>query len=261
MEAKFGRSGGDRRAALGRTLRRLAAAALAVAVAACSNVGDGADVADPYEGFNRRVHGFNKNADTVILKPVSAIYGTVVPRPMRRGVDNVVNNLSLPGKLVNHVLQGDMRDAGETFARFGMNTVFGLGGVLDPAADAGLYERDTDFGETLARWGVRQGAYIELPVFGPSSERDLAGRIVDFAIDPVSNVLPADALELRRAGEVANLVNQRHELRGVVEALLYESADSYTALRIAYLQNKSRRLGGGLSEDDLEDPYADLELE
>jgi phospholipid-binding lipoprotein MlaA len=211
---------------------------------------------DPYEAANRQVHAFNKAADRAVLRPVATAYGEVVPGPARQGITNLASNLSLPGSALNHALQGDASDATGTILRFGMNTLFGFGGLLDPAADAGLYARDTDFGETLARWGVREGAYVELPLLGPSSERDLAGRIVDAVIDPVGNALSGDAATANAALQVTNVVGLRYELRAIVDALLYESADSYAAQRIAYLQNKAAGISGGTSSDDLEDPYA-----
>ncbi|MEO0914493.1 MAG: VacJ family lipoprotein [Pseudomonadota bacterium] len=212
---------------------------------------------DPYEATNRAIHGFNKGLDRNLLRPVSEGYGTVVPKPARTGVSNVVSNINEPLTFINHSLQGDFDDAGATFFRFAVNTVFGFGGLLDIGTDAGIIERPTDFGETLAVWGVRQGAYLELPVFGPSSERDLAGRVVDLAMNPTRYVLPTTEQQVLAGASVADVVNTRYEFRSVVDALLYESADSYAAARIAYLQNKARALGGGeLSDDDLEDPYA-----
>ncbi len=224
---------------------------------ACTDTGGtGVSARDPYEAQNRAVHEFNRSLDKNVLRPVSQGYGKTVPEPVRESVSNAVSNLELPGVFINHILQGDGEDAAETFVRFAMNSSFGLAGLRDPAADAGVFARDTDFGETMGVWGVRQGAYVELPFFGASSERDFAGRIVDYAIDPVSNLLESPAAEYRAAGTVVDIVNQRYEFTGVIDTLLYESADSYTAQRIAYLQNKSQSISGGVTEEDLEDPYA-----
>jgi elongation factor Ts len=94
-----------------------------------------------------------------------------------------------PADIVNNVLQLRLVKASENLLRFGMNTVFGLGGLFDVASAAGMPENDTDFGETLHIWGVGEGAYLEVPFIGPSTERDLAGAVVDILIDPL-NQLP-----------------------------------------------------------------------
>ncbi|WP_161863019.1 MlaA family lipoprotein [Algicella marina] len=238
-------------------IARLSLAIVALGVAGCTDTSElSSGNQDPYEDTNRKVHAFNKGLDKNLLKPTSEAYGGVVPQPVRKGISNAVTNINEPLAFINHALQGDFDDAGATFARFAVNTVFGFGGLLDIGTDAGIYERPTDFGETMAVWGVREGAYVELPVFGPSSERDVAGRVVDFAMNPTTYVLTPTQQQVLAGATVADIVNQRYEFASVINALLYESADSYSAARIAYLQNKAQALSGGVSEDDLEDPYA-----
>ncbi len=228
-----------------------------MSLAGCTDTGaGGADAPDPYAPANRQVHAFNKAVDRALVRPAAMAYGTAVPKPVRGGIDNVTANLALPGYFINHLLQGDAASAGETFFRFGLNSTFGLAGLRDPAADAGLFTRKTDFGETLAVWGVRQGAYVELPLLGPSTERAFAGRVVDTAINPVSYVLRSGDLPTYYALNATSLIGARYDYRSIVDALLYESADSYAAQRIAYLQNKAANLGGGTAAEDLEDPYA-----
>lgn len=217
------------------------------------------DAADPWEERNRRVHEFNKKVDVSVVKPVSDAYVDAVPSPIRTGISNGVGNISQPANFINHLLQGDIDDAGATFARFGMNTVFGIGGVLDPATDAGLFDRPTDFGETLAVWGVPSGPYVERPILGPSTVRDSFGRIVQFFADPTTELLEEideDITGYVIAARVGNVLQIRNDLDRVVNALYYESADSYTATRIAYLQNRARALSDRVAESDLEDPNA-----
>jgi hypothetical protein len=55
-----------------------------------------------------------------------------------------------------------------------------------------------------------------------------------------------------------DLVNDRYELDPVMQSLLHESADSYTAQRISYIQNMRARLQGGTDVEQLEDVYADF---
>lgn len=237
---------------------RASAAIFVTALAGCGQpVGNTADAQDPLEPVNRSVHAFNKGLDRTVLKPTSEAYVAIVPRPLREGVSNGSENLSQPLYFVNHVLQGDIRSAMDTFFRFGMNTVLGVGGIADPATDAGIPERPTDFGETLAVWGIDSGPYVELPVFGPSTARDSVGLVVDFIIDPVGRTVPGEYRGYLIGADVAALLQTRQDFARVVEALLYESADSYNASRIAYLQNRAAALNDGqVIAEDLEDIYA-----
>ena len=131
----------------------------------------------------------------------------------------------------------------------------GLGGVLDPAgADFALPEIDTDFGETLHVWGVPEGAYLELPVLGPSTERDLAGMIVNTLIDPVDNWLNRDQRTAKLAARVASKAGDRAQFGSTVDSVLHESADSYAQTRLLYLQHRRFELK---QEQDAIDPYAE----
>ncbi len=230
-------------------------------VAGCSSTPETvAGVSDPLESVNRSIHEYNKVTDRTFVRPASKAYAAVVPGPARRGVSNFASNLNEPIRFINHTLQGDVQSAGATFARFGINTVFGLGGLLDAATDMGVAKRDTDFGETLAVAGVGPGPYLELPFFGPSTVRDAVGLGVDFLIDPEPNVtdIKADS-DVEKAIILADgldVLQFRHEFRGVIDQLLYESSDSYAASRIAYLQARAAKLGGDTLDDvELEDPF------
>lgn len=215
-----------------------------------------AESPDPLEGFNRAMHGFNKGLDRVAIKPGSEAYVAVVPGRARGGISNVATNLLQPVYAANHLLQGDIEDAGTTVMRFGFNTLFGLGGLLDPATEAGMYDNPSDFGETLAVWGVASGPYVELPLFGPSTVRDSFGLAVDIYADPMPRALGHDSWPYIVGIRVADLLQQRNEMSRVIQALYYESADSYSATRIAYLQNRAKTINdGALALEDLEDPY------
>ena len=214
------------------------------------------EIYDPLEPVNRQVHEFNKLVDSNLLRPASEVYGSVVPSDLRAIVDNSANNLATPSHAVNHILQGDLEDAFLTTARFVLNSTIGLAGLFDPATDLGLFENSTDFGETMGVWGVAEGPYLELPFLGASTVRNSVGLAVDFAIDPLRYVIPSPEREYLFVLKGLNLVGQRHEYADLVDVLLYESADSYAAQRLTYLQNKRRNIQGETSLDDLEDPYA-----
>lgn len=235
-----------------------AAGALIASLGACStghNLSEG-EVFDPFESTNRSVHEFNKMMDELVVGPASDVYGSVVPADIRMVVENAARNLGEPNAFVNHILQGDGDDASTTLIRFLLNSTIGFAGLGDPAADMGVFEKPTDFGETLAVWGVNEGAYIELPLLGPSSVRDTVGIVVDLAIDPLNYVVTREQAYYLLALRGINLIGKRHTYDDLISVLLYESADSYAAQRLSYLQNKRHAVSGGTVIEDLEDPYA-----
>ncbi len=222
----------------------------------CSVAPDGVAVHDPYEKMNRKTHAFNKALDRNIVRPVARAYDVVVPDPIEDGVTNFSDNLSLPGKILNNILQGDFKGAGQNTVRFLFNTTYGLGGLLDPSTHWGVEEVDTDFGETLETWGVQEGAYVELPLLGPSTERDAAGFLVDIFLDPASYVLNRPQARVRRTARVGEQLQTRHVLGNQIDEILYESADSYAQARLIYLQNRRFELDKGAGDGYI-DPYID----
>lgn len=219
---------------------------------------------DPFEPTNRKVHGFNKGVDRALVGPASQGVG-IVPEPVRQGVDNLADTLSLPGDIANNILQLRLADAGQNTLRLGVNLTFGLAGLLDVASEAGLEGKPTDFGETLHVWGVGEGPYLELPLAGPSTLRDTVGMVVDTAFDPVSRALPVREANAARAIRLFSRLGDRARFSDTVDSLLYDSADSYAQARLLYLQNRrftlsrGKAVGGadGASEDGFIDPYAD----
>lgn len=237
---------------------KVSAALLCVTVlAACASGTVPSDhINDPFEDVNRSVHEFNKLVDAVALRPVSAVYGATIPKDIRDIVDNGGNNLALPGQVINHTLQGNLAVAIQTTARFLINSTIGIGGLFDPASEMGLFEKDTDFGETLGLWGFAEGPYVELPFLGASTVRGTIGTVVDFGIDPMKYVLPSPEREYLFLLKGVDLIGDRHKYSDLVDVLLYETTDSYASQRLTYLQNKRRALEGETVIEDLEDPYA-----
>ena len=216
---------------------------LTLGLSACASgeLEEGQLIADPYENINRDVHAFNKGLDRGIINPASKAYDFVTPALGKLLLGNVFSHLQLPGLFVNHLLQGDFADAGETLARFTLNTAMGAGGFLDPASEFGADYIETDFGLTLAEWGVEPGVYLALPLFGPSTTRDAVGRVVDSVFSPTSYLVGGDAA---LAARVVEVVDTRDRYRSLIDEVLYESEDSYRATRSAYVQNR-RRVGAG----------------
>lgn len=247
-------------------LRGICAAALLASLAACSTGTPDADgILDPYESANRQVHAFNKSLDTAIVRPLS-LQTERLPVELTQPVVNFADNVGLPGKALNGLLQGNIPVLATNTMRFILNTTVGLGGLLDPAGAIGITEMDTDFGETLAVWGFPEGAYVELPFYGPSTERDAAGRLVDFFIDPLDRIGLDDAgfgalVDYGTYARVGGEVIDRGRIGDTIDSVLYESADSYAQARLIYLQNRRFELGetGEAAGDaDFVDPFEDF---
>ncbi len=213
---------------------------------------------DPLEAQNRSSHQLNKALDRAAYGPAARAYGAALPEPARNGVTNFVNHTRLPGGAIQYTLQGRPVRVLETGMRFAVNTVFGFGGLLDPAAEMGLPYRETGADETLHVWGVPEGGYWELPVGGPGTRRDWVGYGIDVVADPLFYLTAGTAATALLALRGVDLLHERYKLDPALEALLYESADSYTAQRISYLQNMRARLQGEVDIEALEDPYADF---
>jgi len=229
---------------------------VALGLAACAPRPAPSGINDPGEAQNRRVHTLNKALDKAILKPLSHKYMKVAPSPFARGASNLAANLSLPGMIANDLLQLKLTDATSNTFRFALNSTFGLGGLIDVATQNGLAERNTDFGETLHVWGMPEGAYLELPILGPSTERDALGTIVDFTFDPLRHVLTGPRRYVSPVAHALKKLDDRDTFSNTVDSILYQSADSYAQERLLYLQSRRSKLNGGISNAELEDPYA-----
>lgn len=214
-------------------------------LSACTTPDQPVDTFDPYEAQNREVHNFNRGVDSVALRPAATGYGTFVPVPLRMGVANFSSNLGMPGTVVNDVLQGDLIDAAHNTFRFVLNTTLGFGGLFDIATPAEFPERSTDFGETLAVWGAQEGAYLEVPFFGPRTERSLAGNVGDLLLNPVNYVFGPEYAAVIYGAAAATVLDNRYALGDSLDQILYDSADSYALLRSLYLQNRRFELGEG----------------
>lgn len=232
------------------SIRRIVAGLALVTLAACATPGPGDapdEIFDPYEAQNRKVHERSKAFDKKVLRPVALSYARTVPEPAQEMVGNFAGNLSVPGAVVNQVLQADLEGAFRNSIRFGLNSTLGFAGVFDVASEFGITEDDADFGQTLAVWGVPEGAYLELPVLGPSTERDAVGRVVDFVINPTRLIPAPESYYLTGARFVAR-IGDRGRFASTVDSVLYESADSYVQARLLYLQNRRFEVGGADDE-------------
>jgi len=212
-------------------------------------------VNDHYEATNRQVHAFNRAVDKNIVRPIARSTTKIVPEPVQQGVVNFADNLDLPGSVVNDVLQARLDRAVENTLRFGINSTIGIAGLFDPATKMGLPAKATDFGETLYVWGATEGNYLELPLLGPSTERDAFGKVVDMALNPLRLLVP-DMYNIPTYAKIASKLADRGRYSETVDSILYDSADSYAQARLLYLDHRRFNLGQAPSEDQFEDPYA-----
>ena len=225
---------------------------LVLVLSACARPEATGGLHDPYEVNNRNVHEANREIDRNNLRPTAYSYGENVPEPVRRGVSNFATNLSLPGDVINNLLQFRIGDALQNTGRFLVNSTVGLGGILDPGSKIGLERQATDFGETLYVWGVGEGAYLELPLLGPSTTRDAIGPGVDVFLDPVGSAFGSPEIYAVRGSKVLNRLENRFRFGSTIDSVLYESADSYTQTQLFYLENRRFELSGGVEGGNAE---------
>jgi phospholipid-binding lipoprotein MlaA len=211
-----------------------------------------AEIADPLEPFNRAMYHFNDKLYFWLLKPVAQGYGKVVPEAARVGVRNFFANIAFPIRFVNCLLQANLGGAAEELGRFMINTIWGIGGLLEPASsqDINLSKQDEDFGQTLGAYGLGQGFFINWPLFGPSSLRDTVGLVGDAFLTPSSYLNPWYAGAGTRG---YNMVNDTSLNIGDYESLKGAAIDPYVAIRDAYVQyrlKKVNRKGGNTPAED-----------
>jgi phospholipid-binding lipoprotein MlaA len=203
---------------------------------------------DPWEPFNRRMHRVNDAIDRAVARPLARAYMAAVPRPVRLGVGNFFRNLAQPVTALNSLLQGKPAQAGKSLARFALNTTIGLGGIFDPATHVGLPLYFEDFGQTLGVWGWERSRYVELPLFGPRTVRDVLGMFGDA---PLSAVRGVEDNEVRVFLQGLQLVDLRTQLF-IVDAMREGAADDYALVRDSWLQRRNYQIHGddALEGDD-----------
>jgi len=218
------------------------------------SIADTYEELDYFEPVNRAIFEFNDKADQYVLKPVAEAYKFVTPSIVNKGVTNFFNNLDDVETFVNSLFQAKFHNAMVSLNRVIYNTTFGLGGMFDVATSFGLINTEEDFGQTLGYWGYENSTYLMLPFLGPSTVRDLSGRIVDSTFEPLQYVddIHDDTVYLATGLE---LLDKRADLLGA-ENLLFGS-DRYSFIRSAYYQNRDFLINDGV----VNDPFSDDEYE
>ena len=201
---------------------------------------------DPLEPMNREIFDFNLLADRFFIKPLAQGYIYIVPDKGRTAIHNVLQNMGEPIIFANNMLQGEFKRAHDTFARFLMNSTFGLGGMIDFATGAGLERQSGDFGQTLFSWGVPDGPYLVLPILGPSNPRDAVGMGVDGYADPWSFVFRNNDLVPVNWGRFGlNGIDLRALNIDTLDELQRNAIDFYAELRSLSRQHRAAELRHG----------------
>lgn len=238
--------------------RALAGAALALLATGCATIpaDAGSNPVDPFERMNRHVFEFNDRVDRALLKPLAQGYVAVVPEPVRGCVTNFFANLGDLGNAANNLLQGKPVEAVSDICRIAINTTVGVLGCFDVASKMGLEKHNEDFGQTLGRWGLGPGAYLVLPLLGPSTVRDAVGRVPDAYVDP-SALAGGDSVRARNSLFALQTVDLRARLLDAGRLLEAAALDKYQFTRDAYLQRRRNLVHDGhpprVDEDEEED--------
>ncbi len=200
---------------------------------------------DPIEPINRITDEVNDNLDRATLRPAAEGYNAAVPKPMRNAVTNFFDNLTYLNTVLNAMLQGKIIQSTQDLIRFLINTTLGVGGLVDVATTMGLERHKEDFGQTLATWGVGQGAYIVYPGMGPNSVRNTSDFITATATDPLFwaaftlapyVTIPVAALKyVDKRAQLLDASNMRDEL----------ALDPYVFTREAWRQNREYKIHDG----------------
>ncbi len=230
------------------TLRACVILGLTLLGACAANQEPGAEpdpyaVNDPIEPVNRAIFDFNMTFDQYVFKPVATAYRDYVPGMVQKSIRSFLNNLESPVILFNDGLQGEGKLAGDTFARMWLNTVLGLGGIMDVAGDLGIPFHDADFGQTFGVWGVPAGPYLVLPILGPSNPRDTVGFAAGVAADPFDGLMrKADAEYVSYGRAVISGIDTRSRNIDILDRIQSTSLDFYATIRSLYEQRRAAQI-------------------
>jgi len=206
------------------------------------------DFNDPLEDTNRAIFDFNQMVDRHVLVPVAEAYRTVLPEPVRDSLRDFLRNLRAPLIFANNALQGDFEHAGQTFARFTLNSTLGVGGLIDVAGRWGqLPYHEQDLGVTFGVWGIPEGPYLVIPVLGPSDPRDLVGQVGEGFGDPFNRLVSGNPYTLYWIPFVRGAVSGIDQRSRYIETLAdieRTSLDYYATIRSLYRQRRAALVRG-----------------
>lgn len=200
-------------------------------------------VKDPIQPFNRAMFTFNDKVYYWFFRPLSKGYEAAVPEPARLGVRNFFTNIRMPIRFLNCIFQGKFKGAGTEMLRLVINSTLGVGGFSDPAKKyfkLDIY--DEDFGQTLGRYNAGSGAFIEIPLFGPSNVRDAIGLLGDIALDPITFLTFVSPFASTGASTYNTLNEVSIDKGDTYEDLVEGAIDPYIMVQDAYMQNRTKKI-------------------
>ena len=210
-----------------------------------------------FEKTSRAIFKFNMGFDNAILKPIAKGYNKL-PRPIKNGTSNFTSNIATLLSIPNHVLQGNLKGAGDATASFLINTTVGIVGLANPARKLGLSAQKEDVGQTLGAYGIGTGCYFVLPILGPTTARDSIGMIADSFIDPFAHITWREKELFGVSGNQIDYV----ALRGTTavdfradnatnfDSLEKNSIDLYASFKSLYLQNRENKINNSSEAED-----------
>jgi phospholipid-binding lipoprotein MlaA len=248
---KNNRTNGDFKMKKQQIAIRLIGTTLLTSLVACT--GAVKDARDPMENWNRDVQSFNEYADEYVMKPLATGYRTVMPSFADQGVTNVFGNIQDIGVTINDVLQFKLEQAGLDSSRFIVNSVAGVGGLVDVADMVGLEKHKEDFDQTLGVWGLPSEPYIVLPFFGPSSPRGIVGRVGDAAMNPANYVgfgvmglsTGAAATAIGSGTNALVHLDKRADHLGAEKVVQEAAEDRYNFVKNSYFQQRDYLVNDG----------------
>ncbi len=239
-----------------RRFKRLMLLSMTCLFVGCASIPAGVEPSprDPWEPFNRSVFEFNEGLDKYLLKPVVAAYRFILPEIVRDGIYNFFSNYSDIYTALQNLLQGKPDLAFNDLMRVAVNTIFGLGGLMDVATPGGLPKHKEDWGQTFGVWGLPSGPYVVLPFFGPSTIRDTFGTAADLETDYLFKYIPD--VGLRNSITGLRVINARNTFYEAGDLLDGAALDKYSFIRDAYLQRREYQINEGRNDEEpLMPPY------
>lgn len=191
---------------------------------------------DAGEPLNRGIWAVNEGLLVGAIHPTAKVYRTVVPTRARESIRDFARNISYPGRVVNHMLQGRWDGAGDETKRFLTNSTVGVAGFFDPATKWNIPKSNANFGQTFGTWGWQPKNYVVLPFFGPSDERSALGLVGDKLSEPLNYYPPYDMVS------PATTYNQLTDISEEAKRLLVMDADPYSTSKIAWTYTKNDAL-------------------
>ncbi len=210
---------------------------------------------DPHESMNRKIYAFNDTLDKKFVEPVAKKYVAVTPRVVRKGITNFFDNVSSLNTITNDLLQAKGLDFIKNTGRFLVNSTIGIGGLFDPATSMGLPLKKEDLGQTFGKWGANEGAYLTIPLMGPSSYRDISSPVMGIFTNPLTYLA---AIVTIPAGLVS-AVNTRANLLDATRLVEQAALDPYAFVREAWRQQREYAIYDGDPPGDEFDDYIEGE--